>query len=110
MAASKFPRNRETRAPKVKEILPHQQAIDEKYEFLFSAPTEDNLGNDAVIRYSRKTKEQYVMTEIDGKATGWKAFYTGSKWDIEIPKPKVKKAASKAKVTKSKAKKAEAAE
>lgn len=106
LAASKFPRNRETRAPKVKEILPHQQAIDDKYSFLFSAPTEDNLGNDTVIRYSRKTKEQYVMTEVEGKASGWKAFYTGSKWDIEIPKPKVKKAAPKAKAVKAKVSKA----
>jgi hypothetical protein len=32
-------------------------------------------GNPAQIRYSRKTKEQYVMTEVDGKATGWKAFF-----------------------------------
>ena len=103
LAASKFPRNRETRAPRVKEILAHQKAIDEKYDFLFSAPVEDNLGNDAIIRYSRKTKEQYVMTEIDGKASGWKAFYTGGKWDIEIPKPKAKKATAKPKVTKAKA-------
>ena len=104
LAASKFPRNRETRAPKVKEILPHQEAIDIKYSFLFSAPIEDNLGNDTVIRYSRKTKEQYVMTEIDGKASGWKAYYNGARWDIEIPKPKVKKVAAKKKKVKAKTK------
>ncbi|MFT5707980.1 MAG: DNA topoisomerase-1 [Oceanospirillaceae bacterium] len=90
LAASKFPRNRETRAPKVHEILPHQAEIDTKYSFLFSAPKKDNLGNDTIIRYSRKTKEQYVMTEVEGKASGWKAFYNGSQWDIEIPKPKAK--------------------
>jgi len=32
------------------------------------------------VRFSRKTKEQYVMSEIDGKATGWKAFYRNGKW------------------------------
>jgi DNA topoisomerase-1 len=99
LAASKFPRNRETRAPKVHEILPHQAEIDPKYEFLFSAPVKDNVGNETIIRYSRKTKEQYVMTEVDGKASGWKAFYTGSRWDIEIPKPK-KVAAKKTETTK----------
>ncbi|GIS18438.1 MAG: hypothetical protein CM15mP120_03540 [Pseudomonadota bacterium] len=37
-------------------------------------------GNPAIIRYSRKTKEQYVQTEIEGKATGWKAFYQDGRW------------------------------
>ena len=41
---------------------------------------EDGDGNRAQVRFSRKSKEQYVMTESDGKATGWKAFYQGGKW------------------------------
>ncbi len=80
LAASQFPKNRETRAPLVAEILPHKKAIDPKYKFLFSAPTEDPDGNKTVIRYSRKTKEQYVQSEVEGKATGWKAFYEKGKW------------------------------
>jgi len=90
LAASQFPRNRETRAPLVDEIVPHQDEIDPKYTFLFSAPTSDGAGNRAQIRYSRKTKEQYVMTEKAGKATGWKAFYRNGKWEQEKPKKKVK--------------------
>ena len=89
LAASQFPRNRETRAPLVDEILPHQDEIDPKYSFLFSAPPTDGAGNRSQIRYSRKTKEQYVMTEKDGKATGWKAYYHNGKWDEEKPKKKV---------------------
>jgi DNA topoisomerase-1 len=89
LAASQFPRNRETRAPLVDEILPHRDEIDPKYTFLFSAPTHDGAGNRAQIRYSRKTKEQYVMTEKAGKATGWKAFYRNGKWEQEKPKKKV---------------------
>jgi len=80
LAASQFPRNRETRAPFVDEILPHKDEIDPKYTFLFSAPVTDDDGNRTQIRYSRKTKEQYVMTEVDGKATGWRAMYRGGKW------------------------------
>lgn len=80
LAASGFPKNRETRAPLVREILPHKSEIDPKYSFLFSAPVEDDEGNATVIRFSRKTKEQYVQSEIDGKATGWKAFYQGGAW------------------------------
>ncbi|MDO6747293.1 type I DNA topoisomerase [Gilvimarinus sp. 1_MG-2023] len=80
LAASGFPKNRETRAPLVAELLPHKKEIDPKYTFLFSAPTADPDGIPTVVRFSRKTKEQYVQSETDGKATGWKAFYQGGKW------------------------------
>lgn len=83
LAASQFPKNRETRPPFVDEIVPHRDEIDPKYTFLFSAPTVDDAGNRTQIRFSRKTKEQYVMTEVDAKPTGWKAFWTGSRWDTE---------------------------
>ena len=101
LAASKFPRNRETRAPYVEELLPHKDKIDPKYAFIFAAPTEDDAGNKTMVRYSRKTKEQYVQTEIDKKATGWKAFYNDGKW--EITKPPTKKKPAKKKVAKKKA-------
>lgn len=82
LAASQFPKNRETRAPLVSELLPHRAEIDPKYSFLFSAPTEDDEGNPTLVRFSRKTKEQYVQSEIDGKATGWKAFYENGGWVV----------------------------
>src|SRR5690606_7526092 len=80
LAASQFPRNRETRAPLVEELLPHKDEIDPKYSYLMKAPTEDPEGNKTVVRYSRKTREQYVQSEVDGKATGWRAFYEGGRW------------------------------
>ncbi len=97
LAASQFPKNRETRAPLVKELLPVKAELDPKYAHLLKAPTEDDEGRDTIVRYSRKTKEQYVQTEEDGKATGWKAFYNGSKWSIDAPKPKAKAKSTKAK-------------
>jgi DNA topoisomerase-1 len=108
LAASQFPKNRETRAPLVAEIIPHKSEIDPKYTFLFSAPAEDNNGNPTLIRYSRKTKEQYVQSEVDGKATGWKAFYEGGKWvittaPVKRKAPAKKKAAPKKKAVKKKA-------
>lgn len=104
LAASKFPKNRETRAPLISELLAHKDEIDPKYGFLFAAPEADPAGNPSVVRYSRKTKEQYVMSEVAGKATGWTAYYQGGKW-VEneakkaAPKKKApaKKAATKAK-------------
>ena len=109
LAASQFPRNRETRAPFVDELLPHQSEIDPKYSFLFSAPVADPEGNRAQVRFSRKTKEQYVMTELEGKATGWRAFYDGGKWQAEQSgagggKPKAKAKAKTRAKAKAKAK------
>ncbi len=83
LAASQFPKNRETRAPLVIELIPHRDEIDPKYHFLLDAPKKDSQGRAAVIRYSRKTKEQYVQTEVDGKPTGWRAFFDGGKWKVE---------------------------
>ncbi len=103
LAASGFPKNRETRAPLVAEILPYKDQIDTKYDFLFSAPMADDDGLPTVIRYSRKTKEIYVQSEEDGKATGWKSFYEGGKWVVTGTKTVKKKA--KKKVAKKKAKK-----
>ena len=88
LAASQFPRNRETRAPLVKELIPHKNAIDPKYHFLLEGPQQDEQGNPAQIRYSRKTKEQYLMTEVEGKATGWRAYFTNGMWQIEAAKTK----------------------
>ncbi len=101
LAASQFPKHRETRAPFVDEIIPHQAELDPKYQFLLDAPVTDDVANRSQIRFSRKTKEQYVMTEIDGKATGWKAFFNNGAWVAEgsgKPAPKKKpKAKAKAK-------------
>jgi DNA topoisomerase-1 len=89
LAASQFPKNRETRAPLVSEIIPHQAELDPKYHFLLDAPRADKKGNSAIIRYSRKTKSQYVMSEIDGKASGWSAVFEDSKWVETQPKKKI---------------------
>ncbi|MND73978.1 DNA topoisomerase 1 [compost metagenome] len=83
LAASQFPKNRETRAPLVQELIPHKDELDTKYHYLLTAPAKDPDGRPAVIRFSRKTKEQYVQTEVDGKPTGWRAFFDGGKWKVE---------------------------
>lgn len=104
LAASQFPKNRETRAPLISELLPHKDEIDPKYGFLFSAPETDDMGNPTLVRYSRKTKEQYVQSEIEGKASGWKAFYQDGKWVASGTANKKKKAPAKKAPAKKKAK------
>ncbi|MBO6656801.1 MAG: type I DNA topoisomerase [Pseudomonadales bacterium] len=94
LAASQFPKNRETRAPYLDEILPHQNEIDPKYQFLFRAPAKDPEGRRSLIKFARKTKEHYVMTENDkGKPSGWRADYVKGEW-VESEKTSKKKAAS----------------
>ncbi|MEQ6890146.1 type I DNA topoisomerase [Halomonas sp. CS7] len=83
LAASKFPKNRETRPPLVAELKAHAEELPEKYRYLLEAPSEDPDGRPAQIRFSRKAKEQYVMTDEGGKATGWKATFEGGKWHVE---------------------------
>ena len=108
VAANTFPKSRETRAPKVEELQRFRDRISPKFYYLADAPAQDPDGNLAVVRYSRKNKEQYVMTEVDGKATGWTAHYVAGKWVEEAKKkaaPKKKAAAKKAPAkTKAKAK------
>ncbi|MDN6179658.1 MAG: type I DNA topoisomerase [Halomonas subglaciescola] len=88
LAASKFPKNRETRPPLVKELKAHADELPEKYHFILQAPSEDPDGRPTQIRFSRKTKEQFVMTDENGKATGWKANFEGGQWVIEDKRKK----------------------
>ncbi len=91
LAASGFPKNRETRAPLLSEIAPHRDEIDPKYEFLWSAPMVDSEGRPVTIRYSRKLKIHYVQSEVDGKPSGWRADFVDGQWVVSEKKAKVKK-------------------
>ena len=81
LAASQFPRHRETRAPLVTELKAHANELDPKFAYLLTAPEADPDGNPAQVRFARKTREQYVLSEAkDGKATGWRANYRDGRW------------------------------
>ena len=101
LAASQFPKHRETRPPLVSELKAHGNELDPKLAYLLDAPEADAAGNPAAVRYSRKTREQYVATEKNGKATGWSAHCQNGVWTERKPAPK--KAKSKAR-SKAKAK------
>lgn len=92
LAASTFPKSRETRAPLVEELVKYRELLWPKYQYLADAPICDDEGNKAAVKFSRKTKEQYVATEVDGKATGWSAHYINGKWVSESTAKKSKKA------------------
>ncbi|MGF7452331.1 type I DNA topoisomerase [Pasteurella bettyae] len=85
MSAHNFPKSRETRAPKVAELAKFKERLPEKLRYLAEAPQTDPEGNEAIIRFSRKEKRQYVTSEKDGKATKWIVDYLDGKW---IPRNK----------------------
>lgn len=80
LAANTFPKSRETRAPMVEELVRFKDRLPEKLRYLADAPVVDNEGNKTMVRFGRKTKQQYVSSEKEGKATGWSAFYIDGKW------------------------------
>ena len=89
LAASKYPKNRETRAPKVSEINNLSNEILEacrflpntdKHSYLMSAPEKDRDGNPYVIRYNKSEDVHYLASEKDGKKTKWTAVYTNGEW------------------------------
>ncbi|OZS45821.1 type I DNA topoisomerase [Photobacterium sanguinicancri] len=91
MAASTFPKSRETRAPLVEELVRFKDRLSPKFIYLTDAPTEDPDGRPTVVRFSRKTKENYVRSEVDGKPSGWTGLYIGGKWEITDKRKKPKK-------------------
>ncbi|MFT5099731.1 MAG: DNA topoisomerase-1 [Planctomycetaceae bacterium] len=98
LAASQFPKNRETRAPYIDELIPHQNEIDPKYSHIMRAPAKDPDGRRSMVRFGRKTKEHYVTTENeDGKPSGWRADFADGVWVEEAKMKVVKKPKKKAK-------------
>lgn len=95
LASNQFPRSRETRKPRVEDLVRHKEKIDPKYQFLTEAPVEDNNGNLTVVRFARKTKTHYVMSEIDGKATGWSAHFENGRWVEKVDEKAAKRADKK---------------
>lgn len=80
MSAHNFPKVRESRAPKVAELVLYRERLPEKLQYLADAPQRDPEGNEAIVRFSRKEKRQYVTSEKNGKATKWIVDYLDGKW------------------------------
>ena len=89
LAASQYPKNRETRAPKVSEINNLKDEFSyscrflpdkDKHIYLLNAPVKDKDGNPYVIRYNRTDDIHYVASEKDGKKTKWTASFNEGEW------------------------------
>ncbi|WP_372842979.1 type I DNA topoisomerase [Psychrobacter sp.] len=80
LAASKFPKVRETRPPKLAELREIKDKMEDKFQYLFEGPDEDPDGNPTILRWSRKKKEQYIGSEKNGKATRWGLYWRKGEW------------------------------
>ena len=82
LAASKFPKIRETRPPKLAELRGVQSQMEDKFQYLFTAPDTDPDDNPTILRWSRKNQEQYIGSENPktGKATKFTLVYRQGKW------------------------------
>lgn len=116
LAANTFPKVRETRPPKVIELKERRELISPKFYYLADAPAYDEQGNETEVRFSRKTKKQYLISvDSEGKPTSYVAFYNEAenKWEVQNTKGLASKksstAAKKNAKTKSSSKKSVAA-
>ncbi|VFP78663.1 DNA topoisomerase 1 [Candidatus Erwinia haradaeae] len=80
LAANTFPRSRETRSPKVEELRLYRDRLPTNLHYLANAPVIDRDGNPSIVRFSRKNKTQFVLTEQNGKKTGWFAYFIDGRW------------------------------
>jgi DNA topoisomerase-1 len=97
LAASKYPKNRETRAPKLSEFLSivnEEILLDacrylkdsKKHFYLLSGPTADRDNNPYVIRYNKSEDTHYLASEKDGKKTKWTAVFDNNEWREQLKK------------------------
>jgi len=86
LAASTYPKVRETRPPRVNDLKRHEAELDPKWKYLAKAPAVDGDGKPTIIRFSRKTVEHYVSGEpVDGEPSGWSAWLIDGKWTVKKP-------------------------
>ena len=80
LAASQFPKNRETRAPIVGEVKSVLSKLPEKHQIFSSAPDKDPDGDDLVVRFNRKDASQTLSSESKGKKKKLFYVFDGSNW------------------------------
>ena len=80
LAASQFPKNRETRAPLVSEIKSVIDKLPEKHQIFANAPELDPDGDNLVVRFNRKDGSHTLSAEAKGKKKKLFFVYEGSDW------------------------------
>lgn len=100
LGASRYPKVRVIRKPRVKELISHANELDPKFSYMLSAPQEDEQGNDTFIHFARKTRDHYLTSMKDEKDTGWRAYFNNGTWEARKPPLKKRKSSAKRKTSK----------
>ncbi len=77
MAASTFPKSRETRPPLVEELARHRSELDPRFHYLADAPAADPDGNPTAVKFDRKAKVHYLASVGEKR---WRADWNGEEW------------------------------
>lgn len=80
LAAHDFPKSRETRTPLIEELKFFKNRLPEKLKYLSEAPTSDPEGNQTILCFNHKTKQQYISSKKAGKKTKWQSIFINGKW------------------------------
>ena len=80
LAASQFPKNRETRAPSVEELKMAGSQLPEKHQYLLTAPSHAESGHPYIIRYNKAEDVHYLSAENEGKKTGISSTFESGTW------------------------------
>lgn len=91
LASNNFPKSRETRNPLVEDLIRHKSELDPKYWYLTEAIPTDPDGNKSKIKFSRKEKTHYIMSEKEGKPTGWSLLWENNRWVEQVISKATKK-------------------
>lgn len=85
LAASNFPKVRETRPALVAELKRFRDRISPKFHYLADGPAQDPEGNNFEVRFSRKRKEQYLLSLNEAGKTAYTAYYDGEsgRWSVK---------------------------
>lgn len=84
LGASRYPKVRKIRQPRIKELKNHANELDPKFQFLLTAPDEDLLNNDVFVQFGRKDRKYFLESkDLEYKKTGWTANLIDGVW---VPK------------------------
>ncbi len=82
LAASKYPKHRETKSPTVEELQLCKDKLPDYLQFLALAPKKDDKNNPTVICFSKKTKSYYISSIANGKRTKFVLYFINNKWTV----------------------------
>ena len=80
LAASKYPKIRETRPITLLELVEVGDKLEEKFKYLLSGPSMDPNGFQAQVFFDKKEQTHFLGSVKEGKKTSWKAYFNNGAW------------------------------